>query len=146
VISSKFGAWFHHVIFVCAQVIWPAYIKLDEAEVTFTNNFLDCQATIVLGPSDEQVLAKRFDKSFGPRAAKIQDPDGTYLKSMADRHFETVMKEREAAAKNAGVATDDLVDALDGNRKKRKKEHALKALAKRAPSRKAQSLGKVIVA
>ena len=126
---------------------WPDYIKLDEDEVTFTGNCWDGQATIVLGPSDEQLLCKRFAKNVGPRARKLHDPEGTYLKSVADRHYQEVLKKRqEQDAVSADAATEDLAETLEGNSKKRKKEHALQALAKRAPKRKAKSCGSIIVA
>jgi len=125
--------------------MWPCYITLNENEVTFANNHLDSQATIVLGPNDEQVLAKRFEKNVGPKAVKIVDPEGTYLRAMADRHFHALQKEREEKAQAMqDLGADSLVASLDGNSKKRKKEHALKALAKKMPQRKAKSLGSVI--
>ena len=100
-----------------------------------------------MGPNDEQVLAKRFDKNIGPKAAKIQDPEGSYLKTMADMHFQALQKEKGEQARAAqDIGTESLVECLDGNSKKRKQEHALRALAKRAPQRKAKSLGSVIVA
>jgi ATPase subunit of ABC transporter with duplicated ATPase domains len=135
----------YDVISFCAQVMWPSYIMPNEDEVTFANNFLDCQATVVLGPSDEQVLAKRFDKNIGPKAAKIQDTEGSYLRAMADRRFQALQKEKEEKAQAMqDLGAESLVERLDGNSKKRKKEHALKAFAKRAPQRKAKSLGSVI--
>lgn len=99
-----------------------------------------------MGPNDEQVLAKRFPKNAGPRSTKIQDPEGSHLKSSADAHYQAVVKEREAQLRSAEEdGTDTLAETLDGNSKKRKKEHALRALAKRAPARKGKSLGSVVV-
>ena len=52
-----------------------SYIMLNENDVVLG------QATVVLGPNDEQVLAKRLGKNIGPKAIKIQDPGGSYLKT-----------------------------------------------------------------
>ena len=118
----------------------------NENDVTFTNNVLDCQATIVLGPNDEQVLAKRLGKNTGPKAIKIQDPGGSYLKTRADKHFQVLQRERGEHAKVVqDIGTETLNEFLDGDSKE-KKEHARKALARGAPKRKAKSLVSVIMA
>ena len=96
------------------------------------------------GPNDEQVLAKRFDKNIGPKAVKIQDPVGSYLKTTADKHFQVLQMERGEHAKVAqDIGTESLNEFLGGDSKD-KKEHARKALAKGAPKRKAKSLGSVV--
>ena len=130
------------------QVQWPDYIKLNPSKVEFGDNFWDAQATIVLGLSDEQVLAKRFDKGTGPRSPKLFDPEGSYLKGLADTHYKAAMAEKEGIEKeaSAGQCVVGLADILEDNSKKRKKTQALQALAKRAPKRKAKSLGSVLVA
>ena len=123
-----------------------SYIMLNENDVTFTNNVLDCQATVVLGPNDEQVLAKRLGKNIGPKAIKIQDPGGSYWKTRADKHFQVLQRERGEHAKVVqDIGTETLNEFLDGDSKE-KKEHARKALARGAPKRKAKSLVSVIMA
>ena len=127
---------------------WPDYIKLNPAKVEFGNNFWDAQATIVLGISDEQVLAKRFDKGIGPRSPELSDPEGSYLKGLADTHYKAAQAEKERIEKeaNSGQCVDGLADILEDNLKKRRKNQAFQALAERASKRKAKSLGSVLVA
>ena len=129
------------------QVPWPEYIKLNPEKVEFASNFWDGQATIVLGPSDEQVLAKRFPKGEGPRSPKLFDSEGTNIKGWSDTHYKAVQQEKEKRERDlAGPhSVDGLADSLECNTKKRKKELALQALSKRAPKRKARSLGSVVM-
>jgi hypothetical protein len=105
-------------------------------------NYWDLSATIVLGEDDEQVLSKRFSKGQGPKNPKIMDCEGSYLKSMADAHYVRVQKEKVADEQED---REQLVDILETNSKNRKKAAALQALAKRAPKRKAMSLGSILV-
>lgn len=102
-------------------------------------------ASIVLGEDDEQVLRTRSPKKVGPWAPQVCDPAGTYMRSLAEEHYNRVAQQsasRQALADDAKT----LADTMDTNSKSRKREAAMKALAKRTPRKKARSAAVVAVA
>lgn len=123
---------------------WPAYITINETNVEYIANYSDSLASIVLGEDDEHLLRTRFGKKVGPWAPHICDPAGTYMRSLAEEHYNRI-----TALKSTEVVTEQtaktLADSVETNTKNRKREAAMKALAKRAPRKKARCAAPVAI-
>lgn len=118
------------------------YISINPQRLEYVANHSDSMASIVLGDSDEQLLRTRFGKKVGPWAPAICDPTGTYLRSLAEEHYNRIQAQA-SQQKQQNESARTLADTMEINTKNRKREAAMKALAKRAPRKKARSAGTV---
>lgn len=81
-------------------------------------------------------------QKVGPWAPAICDPTGTYLRSLAEEHFNRIQAQA-SQQKQQNESARTLTDTMEINTKNRKREAAMKALARRAPRKKARSAGTV---
>ena len=141
---------------VSSQVAWPSHYVVGTNKLELIENYWDQHASIVLGAKDEIKLRSRFEDGKGPLSELVQDKEGKLLKQAAELFQQEYDRRRPAAASGGGQAASassgqtasetavDLAAAVEQNSKKRAREQAKSALAKRAPKRKARAAAPVI--
>ena len=96
------------------------------------------------GVEDDIVLHKKFAKLVGPHGKLEQNDDSCGLKAIADDIIR-LRKQDNLAVATVQHAAESLSENIENNDRERKRKAAHKALAKRAPQRKARAVGAVVL-